>query len=210
MMRAAVAAAVLMAWATAFADPPTAGAMFAERPLPDGAVSVYGAMGFPGFQLGWRQGFSGTEFGAVGAFSYTDTKMSLDFPIRLELSRGAHHVLGAGVRAGAFYDLGTTWFESTNIKSGGLRMAGELSFTVLASSAADVFFNVDTPIELPLSERGNFLYGVRMGGGGELGVGDGYTVGGQLLAGPELLHVKGGQNTARLDLSLVVGLGRRF
>lgn len=201
----------LLTWASlAWAEPPTAGAIWAERPLPDGAVSGFVTLGYPGFSAGWRQGFGGAELGAVAGFSYTTTELTLDVPLRLAIDQGPHHVLGAGVRVGGFLDLGATWFEGTNRDSSGLRLAGELSYTYLIGSTADLFFDAELPVELPLTERGNDLYGIRMGGGGELGVGDGYSVGAQLLAGPQLLHPRGGQTAARLDLSFQVGLGRRF
>ena len=212
-MRAACKALVMVVAVTvagAARAEPTPGALFAERPLPDGAVAVFGTLGFPSVALGVRQGFGGVELGAVAGFDYSLTQLNLDVPFRFPLAQSKNFILGAGLSVGGFKDFGATYYEDTNLSSAGLRLAASADFTARVHPNFDLFFNVATPIELPLTERGNDRYGFRMGGGAEFGLGDGYTFGAQLLAGADLLHPRGGGSTGRLELSVQTGLGKRF
>ncbi|MBS2027810.1 MAG: hypothetical protein JST54_07915 [Deltaproteobacteria bacterium] len=209
LVLAGLVVATLLVPSRAHAEIPP-GAVFAEKPLPDGAVSVYGTLGFPGVQIGWRQGISGAELGAVAGFDYSLTQLTLDVPFYVPVKQSKKFLVGVGVSAGGFVDFGAKYFESTNLPSAGLRLAANGEVTLRINESVDVFVAGSLPIELPLTERGNDLYALLVGGGVELGVGDGFSVGAQLLAGPELLHPRGGQTAARFDGSLLVGLGKRF
>jgi hypothetical protein len=186
------------------------GAAFAEAPLPDGASSVWGALGWPGVFAGYRQGFPGFEVGAAGGFDYSLTQFDLDFPFRIAVRQGSRMRIGVGGSVGGYADLGAKYYEDTNEPSAGLRLSlgGNLSYRV--GEAVDVLGAALIPGDIVLTERGNYRTGLLVGGGVELGLGDGFTFGAQGLVGPELLYPRGGQATGRLGFSVLVALGRRL
>jgi len=206
-----LAAPALGLGTTARADAPrSSGAIFAQRPLPEGSVSVFGTVGYPGITAGVRQGFQGGEVGVVGGFDYTRTTFTADIPARLVLASSDRWIFGIGLRLGAFGDLGADYLDRINRPSAGLRLGAKANFDVRLAPGLDLFAALTTPVELALTERGEDRYGLRAGGGVELGVADDYSVGLQVLTGPDLVHPRGGRNEGKWMLGVALGFGRRF
>lgn len=208
--RALLVLMVLGVASSARAAEPPAGAIFAERPLPDGAVALYVVLGYPSVEVGFRQGLGGVELGAAASFDYALTQLNLDAPFRFTLTESKRFKVGASLVPGGFLDLGATYIEPTNLSSAGIRLAATTDVSVLVTEGFHFIGSVEVPAEVALTERGNHRLAFLLGGGAEVALGDGYAFGLKLLAGPELLHPRGGQSGARLRVSALVGLGRRF
>jgi hypothetical protein len=195
---------------TAHAGEAPSGAIFAERPLPDGAVAMFAVLGYPSVGVGYRQGLGGVELGGVASFDYALTQLNLDAPFRFTLAESRRFRVGAGISPGAFFDLGATYIEPTNLSSAGLRVAATTDVSVLVTEGFHFIGSLAVPAEIALTERGNHRIAFLLGAGVEVGVGDGYSIGAQVLAGPELLHPRGGQSGGRLSISALAGIGKRF
>jgi hypothetical protein len=185
-------------------------AMLPDGALPAGSMAFYGSLGFPSVLLGYRQGVGPVELGVEGGFDYALAQLTAGVPLRVDVPvKGPYH-LAMGFELGGFASFGAKYYEVTNRPSFGmsLKAMGDLSYHV--NEAIDLVGSLQVPVQVPFTESGNYLVGARLGGGAEVAVGDGYTVGGQALVGPQLLRPIGGQATARLDLTVQVGLGKRF
>ena len=185
-------------------------AMLPEGALPAGSVAFYGSLGFPSVVLGYRQGVGPVELGLEGGFDYALAQLQAGVPLRVDVPVNGPYRLAVGLELGGFASFGAKYYEGTNRPSFGLaaKAMGDLSYRL--NEAVDLVASLQLPAQVPFTERGNLLVSARLGGGAEVGVGDGYSIGGQALIGPQLLHPLGGPTSARLDFTVQVGLGKRF
>jgi hypothetical protein len=75
----------------------------------------------------------------------------------------------------------------------------------------DLLDELTVPGDFPLSNQGAIRAGPLVGGGVELGLGDGYTVAAKALIGPLFEHpISGGNDQARFNADVEVAVGKRF
>jgi hypothetical protein len=203
---------LLLLAAPAPAAEPALGAAFADAPLSDGSVAVFGALGFPGLEAGYRQGVaSNLEFGGTVGFDYAHTALTLDVPVRVALYRREKLKLAAGGSVGGFLDFGAQYYEPTNWPSAGLRLSGDVDLSYRVGEALAVVGAFQVPAEICLTERGDHRLDLLLGGGAELGLGEGFTFGARALLGPDLVFPRGGSGAdTRLGVEVLAALGKRI
>ncbi len=204
--------AMALAWSgVARAGTPPLGAAFVDAPLSDGSVAVYGALGFPGVEAGYRQGVSMLEFGATLGFDYARTSLTLDVPVHVAVYQRGPLKLAAGGSVGGYIDFGAQYYEATNWPGGGLRLSGDANLSYRVGEALTVLGIFQVPAEICLSERGDHRLDFLVGGGAELALGDGYTFGARAEIGPEFVFPVGGSGAdAKPGLEVLVALGKRI
>jgi hypothetical protein len=206
-----VALALFLVSSSARAAAPVAAA-YADPPLPDGSLAVWGSVGFPGIDIGYRQGFSTFELGAEAGFDYTLTDLHADIPLMWSAYSAARWKIGVGGSIGGFADLGATYYDGENQLSAGLRLAFDSVATYSLSENLFLVGEIQIPGEFALTNQGSIRAGPLFGGGLEVGLGDGYTVAGRVLLGPQIEHPISGTDSdqLRFNADVQVAVGKRF
>lgn len=186
------------------------GAVIADRPIATGGLAIAGWVGWPAVGVTYRLGTAGIELGGDARFDFAATTLSLDVPVRFPITTVKGVKVGAGAWLGLFGNLGSKWIEATQSPSAGLRAGVGADATWRPTQNVAVVGALEVPTSWALTERGSHRFGIRAGGGVELGMGDGWSLAGRALAGPDGLAVRGGQTSPRLGIDVLVGLGKRI
>lgn len=178
--------------------------------LPAGGTAVYGFLGAQEIGGGYRQGLLGIELEGRVAFNYLLLETSGEILAKKTLLELGDAEVAPFLGIGLLYDSGSRYFDTSNFQHLGVRprVGVAASYRILETLSA--IAQLDVPWDIAVNPAQGWRFGALLGGGAEIFVGGGFSVGLLGQVGLDAIKEPQGVPQARVGYQVKLGLGYRL